>query len=110
MISSDHGDFNGDHGLVFKGHAGYDGVYRVPLIMHWPAGLRAGSREHTSELVDVLPTLLGLAGGGIPRNDWSRLVCSLLGTSEEIIGRPDALPKLMVIISCSDRALEISPL
>lgn len=46
----------------------YDGGHRVPLIAHWPA--RGWNQLHTSDIlchaVDVVPTLLELAGATAP--------------------------------------------
>ena len=94
VFGSDHGDFCGDHGLVCKNVAWYESVARVPLVLHWPAGLgRGGHRvDGLVELVDVLPTLLGLAGQRPPPSmsgrDWS---AELLAGDHAAIGRPDAL-------------------
>lgn len=91
VISSDHGDFCGDHGLVAKNHAWYDSVCHVPLIMHWPNGLGSGRRESgLVECTDILPTLLGLCGQPVPTAmsgiDWST---ALTGASETPIDRDD---------------------
>ncbi len=91
VVCSDHGDYNGDHGLILKGPAGYDGVYKVPLFLHWPKGLEAGRREPgLVELVDLLPTLLGLAEQQVPAAmsgcDWSS---HLRAESAENLGRED---------------------
>ena len=46
----------------------YDGGHRVPLIAHWPAA--GWNRQHTSDrlahAVDVVPTLVEIAGGTPP--------------------------------------------
>ena len=48
-------------------HSVREGGVRVPAIIRWPAGLE-GSRKLDTLMgyIDVLPTLLGLAGGGKP--------------------------------------------
>ncbi|MFP4052727.1 MAG: sulfatase [Phycisphaerae bacterium] len=70
VFTSDHGDQCGDHSLTLKAPHYYDEVMRVPLILHWPAGLGSERRDvHAlTEMTDLLPTLLGLAGGG-PRGE-----------------------------------------
>jgi arylsulfatase A-like enzyme len=69
VLTSDHGDMCGDHGMLEKGYSFYfDETVRVPLIMHWPRGFgNAGRRESgIVEMVDILPTLLELSGIIVP--------------------------------------------
>ncbi len=63
VFTSDHGEFLGDNGRIQKGPPGNDCIMRVPLAMRWPAGFQAGIRSDALvELVDLVPTLLDLAG------------------------------------------------
>jgi choline-sulfatase len=66
---SDHGEFAGEHGLWFKSHWGED-ASRVPLVVETPAQRRGGADAHTVEtpvsLVDLFPTLCGLADVPVP--------------------------------------------
>ena len=64
MYMSDHGDMLGDHHLWRKSYA-YEASARVPMIVHWPEGLRAAGGRVLSnpvEIRDVLPTLMEAAG------------------------------------------------
>lgn len=63
VYTSDHGEMLGAHGGMHqKWHNAYDECVRVPLMIAGP-GIAAGGRvEHLSSHVDLLPTLLGLAG------------------------------------------------
>lgn len=63
VYTSDHGDMLGAHGGMHqKWHNAYDESIRVPLLISGP-GVPAGAGvEHLSSHVDLLPTLLGLAG------------------------------------------------
>ncbi len=49
----------------------YEGGIATPLIVHWPAGIRAKNElRHTpSHLIDIVPTVLELAGVGKP-SEW----------------------------------------
>ena len=60
---SDHGEYAGDYGLVEKWPSGLDNcLVQNPLIMAGP-GIRSGQTADTfTEMVDLLPTLLELAG------------------------------------------------
>lgn len=45
----------------------YEGGVRVPMIAHWPGWIPAGSRTSAvTGLIDILPTLAGLAGSPLP--------------------------------------------
>jgi choline-sulfatase len=64
VFTSDHGDMLGAHGgMQQKWHTGFDEAIRVPMVVAGP-GIAAGGTGLTvpTSSVDVLPTLLGLAG------------------------------------------------
>ena len=62
MFTSDHGEMFGAQGRVFK-MIFYDESARVPMLVRWPGKIPAGSVSDTPmSSVDVMPTLLGLAG------------------------------------------------
>ena len=62
VVVADHGEELLDHGGWFHGLHLHGEVLRVPLILHDPR--RRAPRVHTApvDLLDVAPTLLGLAG------------------------------------------------
>jgi arylsulfatase A-like enzyme len=63
VITADHGEEFYDHANWGHGHSLYDELLHVPLVMHYPPGLPAGRRiEDVVMAVDVMPTLLELAG------------------------------------------------
>ncbi len=62
IFTSDHGDMLGAHGLWGKGPAMYEEITHMPLIWAGP-GLEAGAVNDTLvSHVDLLPTMLELAG------------------------------------------------
>jgi len=72
LFCSDHGEMLGDHGWIRKRSA-YEGSARIPLFICLPATLakRMGVRPGTvcgdvAELMDILPTLMDLAGLPVP--------------------------------------------
>jgi len=93
VFSSDHGDLCGDHGGISKGPSWYDGIMRLPLVMHWPAGLGTEPRrvEGFFEMVDLLPTLLGLSGAPVPGAMAGRDLSGPLLDGSEVPGREDVL-------------------
>jgi len=68
VYNTDHGSMVGQMGgLVTKGPFDYDHTNRVPLLLSWPGTLPAGARvADPVEMVDLYPTLLGLAGVDAP--------------------------------------------
>jgi arylsulfatase A-like enzyme len=68
IFTSDHGDLLGSHGGWNKQQP-YDESVRVPLLMRWPAGLGISMRELDAPInsEDLMPTILGLCGVGIPK-------------------------------------------
>jgi arylsulfatase A-like enzyme len=68
VFTSDHGELQGDHGLMFKGPYHVDSLLRVPLI--WRPAKRAGVAPAVIDdpvgLVDLAPTFLAAAGVPVP--------------------------------------------
>ena len=65
VFTSDHGEWLGEHRRFGKGYWAPDVVSRVPLILRVPEALggRGGIQvKEVVECVDVVPTVLGLAG------------------------------------------------
>jgi arylsulfatase A-like enzyme len=76
---ADHGEEFHDHGHMAHGHSLYGEMIRVPLIL-WGPGRVPGPRrpEETAQLIDVMPTLLDLAGLGAPRGVQGQSLLPLL--------------------------------
>jgi len=67
VVTSDHGEMHGSHGLTGK-TVPYAESVDLPLLMRWPGTVPAGVRDSTLFTpLDHLPTLCSLAGAGIPR-------------------------------------------
>ncbi len=63
IFTSDHGEMQGDHGLLLKGPMMYEGAVHVPLIMRWPGVLPANVRRpELVQWIDLCPTILDAAG------------------------------------------------
>jgi arylsulfatase A-like enzyme len=68
VFTSDHGEMLGDR-RRFSKYCLYEGSVRVPLILAGPgvpSRLRGDTDDRAAELVDVLPTLLSVAGEAKP--------------------------------------------
>jgi choline-sulfatase len=62
VVTSDHGDMLGERGLWYK-MAPFEDSIRVPLIVHAPERLSPRRIAQPVSLLDLLPTLVELAGG-----------------------------------------------
>jgi len=63
VFTSDHGEMAGSHKLRTKGNFAYEEVMNVPLIFVWRGKIPSGvSTDALASNVDVLPTLVSLAG------------------------------------------------
>ncbi|MGH9722352.1 MAG: sulfatase family protein, partial [Bryobacteraceae bacterium] len=69
VVTSDHGDYLGDHNMSGKSAIPYDGAMHIPLIMRGP-GLPRGARSgELVEILDIAPTLLELGGLKPPKGN-----------------------------------------
>jgi uncharacterized sulfatase len=67
IFTSDHGDMLGAHRLGGKGPVMYEEITHIPLIVEAPGGAGAGVVIETLvSHVDLLPTMLELAGFDVP--------------------------------------------
>ena len=70
IFTTDHGELQGDFGLLFKGPYHVDGLMRLPLVWR-PAPSAGGVPAAVTRpvgLVDLAPTFAGIAG--LPVADW----------------------------------------
>ncbi len=82
VYMGDNGFLFGEQGLVDK-RVMYDPSIRVPLLVHWPAGVRAGTVvDGMAANIDIAPTLLAAAGVKAPAMHGRSLVGLLRGASE----------------------------
>ena len=62
VFSGDHGDMLGERGLWYKMNW-FEMSARVPMIVHAPARYKAGRIANSVSTIDLLPTLVDMAGG-----------------------------------------------
>lgn len=86
ILTTDHGHFLGEHGLVGKPAAPmYHTLCHIPLMIWHPGGARNGARvDAITQTVDLHVTALELLGLSSPRRDLASrsLVPLLLGSSD----------------------------
>jgi arylsulfatase A-like enzyme/tetratricopeptide (TPR) repeat protein len=66
LATADHGESLGEHGEPTHGVFIYDATQRVPLILAGPGVPARGVATTVARSLDVAPTLLDLAGLGVP--------------------------------------------
>jgi arylsulfatase A-like enzyme len=75
VFTADHGESLGEHDYWGHGRNLYEPGLRVPLALAWPGRLRPAAIDAPATLLDVAPTVLGLAGvevtSGLRGFDWS---------------------------------------
>ncbi len=83
VVLSDHGESLGEGGVFHHRYALTDNTLRVPLIVRLPGGAHGGRHvDGLVELVDVMPTVLTLAGATPPATSRGvSLVGALQGTA-----------------------------
>jgi len=88
VVTSDHGDFLGEHGLFGHEFSLYEPLIKVPLILRFPDVYRGGKRySGLVQTLDILPTLIDYLNIELP--DVSREIqgISLLKLMEGKEGR-----------------------
>ncbi len=87
IVTSDHGDFAGDYGLVEKWSSAFcDAMTRVPLLIRTPRGKAGHVVPEPVEMFDVMATVLELAGVEARHTHFSQSLCRQLAGSP---GEPD---------------------
>jgi arylsulfatase A-like enzyme len=65
IVTSDHGENIGEHGMIDHFLSMYETTIQVPLIMRYPSRFAAGTVSHALvSLVDIYPTVLDICGLG----------------------------------------------
>ena len=78
-FTSDHGEMNGDWGLIYKGNF-LDGALRTPMLLRTPETAMIGGlvSDALVENFDVGPTLVELAGGELEHRQFAQSLCPAL--------------------------------
>ena len=69
VITSDHGEQFGEHGLFNHNFSVYQSLVHVPLVIRYPRGMPPGRVAETVSTRAVYPTVLDLLGLEPPRDD-----------------------------------------
>ena len=80
--TSDHGEMNGDAGLIYKSNF-LNGAVRVPLLVRTPNPRHPGARSDAPvEWMDIGPTLVEMAGGELEHPQFGKSLCPVLSRPE----------------------------
>lgn len=90
LFAADHGEYGGAHGMLMeKWHTAYAEMLHVPLVVH-SAGINAEPNmkqcDTLTSHVDLLPTILGLAGVDAERRAWIRRRLQIRNVVPELVG------------------------
>jgi len=67
IVTTDHGEFLGEHQMIFKGPFGYDSLLRVPLVVRGPGIDAQRVVDDPVGTIDLAPTMLDAAGLEVPK-------------------------------------------
>lgn len=90
IYTSDHGDMCGERRMIDKHYIMYDSVVHVPLVIRYPWMVKPGGRcgAMVTNMLDLVPTILELAGLPVPENiDGVSLMPYLRGERTDSIRR-----------------------
>lgn len=65
VLSADHGEMMGSHGLMAK-HVWYEESIGIPFMIRWPEQIPSGNSNMLLNTVDIMPTLLQLLNLKVP--------------------------------------------
>lgn len=85
VFSSDHGEMNGDYGLIYKSNF-LNGAVRIPLLVRTPETLKHNIQARICnspvEWIDIGPTLAELAGGKLKHRQFGKTLTPTLKDTE----------------------------
>ncbi len=88
IVTSDHGDMNMEHQQFYKMVA-YDASSRVPMIISGPGITKGGWVSEPTQLIDIFPTILDMAG--VPNSEWPTVLDGV--SLAPHLGIPSVSPK-----------------
>lgn len=102
-VVSDHGTEFLEHGRHFHGHSTYGELNRVPMLLWGPGFIPArGTVDATVQTIDLMPTVLELAGLPVPETAQGRSLVPLFAGDEP------RLPPRPAITEEQDRGIKMT--
>ena len=86
VVTSDHGEGFWEHQRLLHGHSPHEELIRVPLLVRTPPalGIAPGRRAAPVGLIDLMPTLLDLAGLPVPDHCRGRSLVAAMRGEEDV--------------------------
>ncbi len=85
VFCSDHGEMNGDYGLIYKSNF-LNGAVRIPFLVRTPDTLKLDASDRICdnpvEWIDIGPTLVELVGGEMQHRQFGKSLCPVLDDTE----------------------------
>ncbi len=86
VLCSDHGEMNGDYGMIYKKNF-LNGSVRIPFLVRTPDTLNNGAINRISdspvEWIDIGPTIVELADGTMTHHQFGKSLCPVLDGRQE---------------------------
>jgi arylsulfatase A-like enzyme len=79
VITADHGEAFGEHGIYGHGYLLYDEFIHIPLIIKAPYAKGGHRVKELAQSVDIMPTVLDLAGIVIPHQAQGKSLMRIMG-------------------------------
>jgi arylsulfatase A-like enzyme len=89
IVTADHGEGFGDHGVFAHGKGLYESILRVPMIIRVP-GVKPAVIDTPVSGIDIAPTFLDLAGRSTPGEFLGESLVGFLRGQEPELSRPIA--------------------
>lgn len=87
IVTSDHGDMDTNHKLIYKGPFLYEHMVRIPLMIRVPAQFRGTEARRVADLdvvnVDIAPTIRDICGLSPVKCDGISLAPTLTGSKKQ---------------------------
>lgn len=92
VVTTDHGDTIGAHGICNKDYTMYEEIYRIPLVVRWPGVTAPGSVSDAfvHHFLDLFATFLDAAGQPLPERCHGRSLRPILAGDPPPAGWPDS--------------------
>ena len=82
VFISDHGEEFLEHGRHFHGRSAYGEMVNVPLFFWWPGVVPVGVVDELVQSIDVMPTVLELAGLSVPEQAQGQSLVPLMAAPD----------------------------
>jgi len=97
VLTADHGEGLGEHGIYFNHYGLHEPMLRVPLIVWAPGRVVPARRPQLARGLDVAPTVLRLAGLSVPASMQGRDLFGPVGDDEPFVAEAIRAEQLMVL-------------